>query len=306
MVLHRQSRRATTAGPSDSSSPSSGAGLSPGPPPPGPGLRTNQIYFAHLAVTDVAGRRHEFFERWSRGAAGLAGADRGAVRGLARGLAGRRREPRTAARCASGRRMGTRESTSSSTRPKPLVLHGDRGLSPKSAEPGNASYYVGYTRMTRAGARVGAGGPPAAVRGTAWFDHEWSTSALGPGAVGWDWFSLQLGDERELMFFVIRREDGTRRARVRRAPWSRRTAGRDDWARAKSRSRCSTVGRAPKAAPSIRCAGASCRSPRAGPRGRPSPGRPGAAHFVHVLGRSRDACGERAAGTPSPAPAMSR
>jgi predicted secreted hydrolase len=57
--------------------------------------------------------------------------------------------------------------------------------------------------------QVSAGGPPLAVQGTAWFDHEWSTSALGPGAVGWDWFSLQLGDERELMYFQIRREDGS-------------------------------------------------------------------------------------------------
>ena len=91
---------------------------------------------------------------------------------------------------------------------KPLVRHGDRGLSRKSTEPGNASYYVGYTRMTATG-HVSAGGPAVAVRGTAWFDHEWSTSALGKGAIGWDWFSLQLGDERELMFFQIRREDGT-------------------------------------------------------------------------------------------------
>jgi predicted secreted hydrolase len=47
------------------------------------------------------------------------------------------------------------------------------------------------------------------VRGQSWFDHEWSTSALGPGAVGWDWFSLQLDDGRELMLFQIRREDGS-------------------------------------------------------------------------------------------------
>ncbi|HEY7513381.1 MAG TPA: lipocalin family protein, partial [Vicinamibacteria bacterium] len=46
-------------------------------------------------------------------------------------------------------------------------------------------------------------------RGAAWFDHEWSTSALGPGAVGWDWFSLQLDDGRELMLFQIRRADGS-------------------------------------------------------------------------------------------------
>jgi predicted secreted hydrolase len=86
---------------------------------------------------------------------------------------------------------------------KPLVAHGDRGLSSKSDEPGNASYYVGYTRMTARG-RLGT----AEVAGEAWFDHEWSTSALGSGAVGWDWFSLQLDDGRELMHFQIRREDG--------------------------------------------------------------------------------------------------
>jgi predicted secreted hydrolase len=98
---------------------------------------------------------------------------------------------------------------------KKLVAHGDRGLSPKSDEPGNASYYVGYTRILARGrigsAHTGAGpsGERAVdVTGEAWFDHEWSTSALGSGAVGWDWFSLQLDDGRELLHFQIRREDG--------------------------------------------------------------------------------------------------
>ena len=96
------------------------------------------------------------------------------------------------------------------------MAHGDRGLSPKSDEPGNASYYVGYTRMAargRVGTSGGTGGSAALleveVSGEAWFDHEWSTSALGAGAVGWDWFSLQLDDGRELMHFQIRREDGS-------------------------------------------------------------------------------------------------
>ena len=92
---------------------------------------------------------------------------------------------------------------------KPLVAHGERGLSAKSDEPGNASYYVGYTRMAARG-RVGTDDTGAAVTGEAWFDHEWSTSALGPSAVGWDWFSLQLGDGRELMLFEVRRADGSR------------------------------------------------------------------------------------------------
>ena len=89
------------------------------------------------------------------------------------------------------------------------MAHGDHGLSSKSAEPGNASYYVGYTRMAVRG-RVGTDGAGAAVTGEAWFDHEWSTSALGPQAVGWDWWSLQLEDGRELMLFEIRRTDGGR------------------------------------------------------------------------------------------------
>jgi len=46
------------------------------------------------------------------------------------------------------------------------------------------------------------------VSGEAWFDHEWSTSALGAGAVGWDWFSLQLDHQQELMYFQVRREGG--------------------------------------------------------------------------------------------------
>jgi predicted secreted hydrolase len=182
-------------------------GVSPGPPPDGPGLRTNQIYFAHLALADVAGRRHEFFERFSRGAAGLSGATSEPFQvwledWRADGVAEDGSSVRLRARDGD---WGLELELSAT---KPLVLHGDRGLSSKSTEPGNASYYLGYTRMNARG-QVSAGGPPLAVQGTAWFDHDWSTSALGPGAVGWDWFSLQLGDERELMYFQIRREDGS-------------------------------------------------------------------------------------------------
>jgi predicted secreted hydrolase len=46
------------------------------------------------------------------------------------------------------------------------------------------------------------------VRGTAWFDHEWGTSQLGGGVVGWDWFSLRLDDGRDLMLYRLRQADG--------------------------------------------------------------------------------------------------
>ncbi|MCM2254254.1 MAG: carotenoid 1,2-hydratase [Vicinamibacteria bacterium] len=179
-------------------------GLSPGDPPAEPGLRTNQVYFAHLALTDEQGQRHVFAERWGRGAADLAGAAAEPYRvhvdhWQAHGNAG------------GGVRIDARHEgfgLALELEPrKPPVLHGDRGLSPKSDEPGNASYYVSLTRLATRG-RVVLGGHEFEVTGESWFDHEWSTSALGPEAEGWDWFSLQLDDGRELMFFRIRRRDG--------------------------------------------------------------------------------------------------
>jgi predicted secreted hydrolase len=181
-------------------------GLSPGPPP-ATGLATNQVYFAHFAVTDVAAQRHASAERVSRGAAGLAGARARPLRvsvedWSAEGLNDDGSSVRLRARDAGLVLDLTLEAT------KPLVAHGDHGLSPKSDAPGNASYYVGYTRMSARGI-IGGDGQGASVTGEAWFDHEWSTSALGARAVGWDWWSLQLDDGRELMLFQIRRRDGS-------------------------------------------------------------------------------------------------
>jgi predicted secreted hydrolase len=181
-------------------------GLSPGPPPEGSGIATNQIYFAHLGLTDVSAETHTGAERFSRGALGLAGAQA---------------EPYSVwleswsahATNADGSRVELRaEHDETSLRLelsslKPLVAHGYYGMSPKSRDPGNASYYLSYTRMKTEGSLVTASGT-FAVTGESWFDHEWGTSALGEGAVGWDWFSLQMSDARELMLFQVRRSDG--------------------------------------------------------------------------------------------------
>jgi predicted secreted hydrolase len=178
-------------------------------------LASHQVYFAHFAITDVAAGRHTAAERFSRGAGGLAGAT---GEPFAVWLEDWRADSLNAD--GSAVRLVARDAPSGLSLDlelrsrKPLVAHGDRGLSSKSDEPGNASYYIGYTRMAARG-RIGvsSGSPPVLrevdVSGEAWFDHEWSTSALGPGAVGWDWFSLQLDDGRELMLFQIRREDGS-------------------------------------------------------------------------------------------------
>jgi predicted secreted hydrolase len=91
---------------------------------------------------------------------------------------------------------------------KPIVLQGENGLSQKSAKPGNASYYYSMTRMPTSGT-ISVSGESFHVSGTSWLDREWSTSALGEGQVGWDWFSLQFDDGRELMYYQIRLQDGT-------------------------------------------------------------------------------------------------
>ena len=48
-----------------------------------------------------------------------------------------------------------------------------------------------------------------AVTGTSWMDHEFFTSAMAPGLVGWDWFGLQLDDGWEVMLYLLRHQDGT-------------------------------------------------------------------------------------------------
>jgi predicted secreted hydrolase len=182
-------------------------GLSPVAPARASAFATNQVYFAHFALTDAAGGEHHSFERFSRGAAGLAGAT-GAP--FAVWLEDWRAEARddlgdvihlTAAQDGLALDLTLRAE-------KPIVAHGDRGLSPKSGEPGNASYYLSFTRLRAEGTVTLAAEGPVPVTGQGWFDHEFSTSALGPGAIGWDWFSLQLGDGRELMYFQIRLAGG--------------------------------------------------------------------------------------------------
>jgi len=91
---------------------------------------------------------------------------------------------------------------------KPPVLQGERGLSRKSARPGDASYYYSLTRMPPAGS-VRVGGERFLVTGDSWMDREWSTSSLAADQVGWDWFALQLADGSDLMLYRLRRRDGT-------------------------------------------------------------------------------------------------
>ena len=88
------------------------------------------------------------------------------------------------------------------------MLNGDDGLSQKSAEPGNASYYYSITRWQTTGS-LRIGDDEFRVSGLSWLDREWSSSALGADQLGWDWFALQLSDGSDLMFYNLRKLDGS-------------------------------------------------------------------------------------------------
>lgn len=181
-------------------------GIVPGQPERESEWATHQIYFAHFTVTDVTGQTFESHERYSRANPGLAGAQ---------GLPtyhvwiddwyAKEIEPGKVQLKASEGEIGINLILEQA---KPIALQGNQGFSAKSDRPGNASYYYSITDNETSGTITTPRGT-FNVTGNVWMDREWSTSDLPPGATGWDWFSLQLDDDREVMFFQIRREDGS-------------------------------------------------------------------------------------------------
>ena len=168
--------------------------------------RTEQVYLAHFTISDIAADAFYPAERFSRGAAGLAGATADPYRVWLEDWSVEQIAPGQARLRA---RTGEVALDLLLTETRPPILHGDGGLSQKGPEPGNASYYYSLIGQQAAGS-VTVGGETFDVTGLAWKDHEWSTSALSEGAVGWDWVSLQMDDGGALMLFEIRRADGTR------------------------------------------------------------------------------------------------
>jgi predicted secreted hydrolase len=91
---------------------------------------------------------------------------------------------------------------------KPLAIFGENGVSRKGSSPSAASHYLTFPRLKVSGA-LKSGVESLDVTGEAWMDHEFSSSQLDEGQVGWDWAALQLHDGTELMVYRMRREDGS-------------------------------------------------------------------------------------------------
>lgn len=178
---------------------------------------TRDIIFCHFALTDENGRKFFFSDRIGRAGLGVSGASAG------------KKPPRiwsgdwnlqfggktgdsqrfsasaiSDATETKGRNFALQLSQSAL---KPLVVNGENGVSQKSAGRGQASHYYSFTRLQTRGILT-LGSEKLAVTGQSWFDHEFGSSQLSKNQVGWDWFSLQLDDGRELMLYRLRLKNG--------------------------------------------------------------------------------------------------
>jgi len=184
--------------------------LAPTPPTTASPWATNQAWMAHFALTDVRGGAFHAFQRFDRGAVGLAGARAEPFRVWLGDWSLETADPSGSHGTFPVRLRAHGGDVAVDLvleQGKPPVLQGDRGLSRKGPSPGNASYYYSLTRMPARGAvRIGA--DTLRATGDAWLDREWSTSALSEGEAGWDWFALQLDDGWDVMVYRIRGRDG--------------------------------------------------------------------------------------------------
>ncbi|MCY2958622.1 MAG: carotenoid 1,2-hydratase [Planctomycetota bacterium] len=183
-------------------------GLDPQAAQPGDApLRARHALAAHVVFTDVAAGSSRHVERLRRMGAGLAWASESDLDVGVEDVTIRRTGDGNLVVSAGAPEAGFALELTL-TPEKPVVMHGATGVSQKGPERGNASAYASLTRLALRGT-LHKDGRDVAVLGSAWFDHEWGTSQLGAGVVGWDWTGLRFEDGRELMLYRLRRADGS-------------------------------------------------------------------------------------------------
>jgi len=171
---------------------------------------TNQIYMAHFSVSDIHNKKFHSFERFSRDSLALAGANVQPFKVWLLDWVIQSNDgdffPLTL-RARDKSNDDDVEINLQLVSNKPLVLQGDEGFSRKSSESDSASFYYSYTRLKAEG-KIVINNETFRVNGDAWMDREWSTSALNETTSGWDWFSLQLSNDEEIMFYQLRKNNG--------------------------------------------------------------------------------------------------
>ena len=162
------------------------------------------LYLAHLALSDLDGGKFYHAERTSRAGPGLAGID-----AQKRRIWNGNWEIRWRGEEESLTVVDEQFSLSFALHSeKPPVIHGINGVSQKAAGGGHGSHYISCTRLLTTGT-IESAGRSSEVRGTSWMDHEFFTHSMEAEQVGWDWLSVQLEDDTEVMLYQFRRKDGS-------------------------------------------------------------------------------------------------
>jgi predicted secreted hydrolase len=164
----------------------------------------DDLKFAHFAITDVADRQFHFGEKTSRGAFGEAGFDDASRLAWIESWSLSATDDDSFDLAASSD-FGALHLHLRAL--NPTVIHGENGVSVKAAGGSSASHYYSTPRLETSGEII-VNGKARAVRGESWFDHEWSSSQLGKGEVGWDWICLQWDDGSALMLYRMRLANG--------------------------------------------------------------------------------------------------
>ena len=162
--------------------------------------RVDDLYLAHLALTDIDAGRFRSFKRLNRAGPGIAGISfqEGRIwNGNWQVRWDKASDVQTLTAVADGVSFTLRL-----TPRKPPVINGLNGVSQKAEGAGR--------RPTTSRFRVWRwkGDGRRGSHGTAWMDHEWFTHQLETSQRGWDWFSVQLENRADLMLFDLRRTDG--------------------------------------------------------------------------------------------------
>jgi len=169
------------------------------------------LYFAHLAITDESRRKFGYLEKMSRGSLGEAGAfsyqasektfriwiEDWSIEGKGPGMQNHSLK-------AGDRNFGIELMLAPEKNP---VIHGQNGISQKAEGEGYASHYYSIPRLKTEG-KIFLQKEEVPVQGISWMDHEFGSTQLREYQVGWDWFSLQLDKGPELMFYQMRQKDG--------------------------------------------------------------------------------------------------
>jgi predicted secreted hydrolase len=166
-----------------------------------------QLYLAHFAVSDLSKGHFHYAEKISRAGLGKAGAARDRLHVWIDQWSAESPStaPGTQTLHATDGDLALQLTVSPE---KSLVVHGTQGISRKGAAAGQASHYYSFTRLATTGT-LSIGTERFDVTGSSWMDHEFGSADLDKDLVGWDWFSLQLDDQRELMLYRLRRADGS-------------------------------------------------------------------------------------------------